>query len=143
GAAVGEAGEDEAAIARDARRVLDVAALAGEVERRAFVTLGQRDRLGRAVAVELPSVIGADDALVDVAVAVADQEVAAMGAAVVEHMDLAVVVADHDHGLAADLHGPVVARVLDLALVAHIGPDPAEDALHLQLEDLRVAVDAP
>src|SRR5215468_904275 len=86
--------------------------------------------------------VGADDALADIAAAVAVQHVAAMRAAVVEHAHRAIGMADHDHRLAADLHRPVVADVLHLAFVPDIGPHLVEDAFHLELENRRVGIDA-
>ena len=56
-------------------------------------------------------------------------------------MHAAVAMADHDHGLAADLRGDEVAGLRHLARVPDEQPSAAEDALHLQLEHLRIGVD--
>ena len=66
---------------------------------------------------------------------------AAVRAAVVEHADLAVHAAHHDHRLAADLHGDVVAGLFDLRLVAAIDPGLLPDVLHLPIEYLLIGVD--
>src|SRR5262249_19059854 len=108
----------------------------------ALIALVERDRLAAAVGVELPGMIRADDALADVAAAVAVQHVAAVRAAVVEHAHRAVGMADHDHRLATDLYRPVVADLRHLALVPEIGPHLVEDALHLELENRRIGIDA-
>src|ERR1044072_3265512 len=49
---------------------------------------------------------------------------------------------NHDHRLAADLHRPVVADSRHLALVPDVGPHLVEDALHLELENRRIGIDA-
>src|SRR3954471_10785006 len=66
-----------------------------------------------------------------------------MGAAVEQHMDAAVVVAAHDHGLASEFGRSVVAWVRYLARMADIEPGAAEDALHLEFENVGVHIDAP
>jgi hypothetical protein len=67
---------------------------------------------------------------------------AAMGALVVDHPHRALFVAHQNDGLAAHARGKIVARLLDLTLVPYINPRGAEDAVHLQLEDGRIGVDA-
>src|SRR5260370_7700578 len=106
------------------------------------MALGERDRLAAAGVVELPGMVGADDALADIAASAAVEHGAAMRAAVVEHAHRAVGMADHDHRLAADLHRPVVADSRHLALVPDIGPHLVEDALHFELENRRIGIDA-
>jgi hypothetical protein len=64
-----------------------------------------------------------------------------MGAAVEQHVDGTVAVAHHDHGLAAELGGDVVAGLPHLAGMANIKPGAAEDALHFKLEDFGIGVD--
>ena len=49
--------------------------------------------------------------------------------------------ARHDHGLTGHPRGEEVARIRDLALVAEQQPGPAEQALHLELEHVRIGVD--
>ena len=137
----GEAREHEAAVGIDACRALHAAV--GVVARhpRAFVALGERDRAHRAVEVEAPRVVRADEGAAGVPLQVADQLRAAVRAAVVEHVHLAVLTAHHDHRLAADLHGVVVAGLRHLRLVAAVDPDAFPDLLHLDVEDLPVGVD--
>ena len=65
-----------------------------------------------------------------------------MPAAVEEHVDLAVQIARHHHRLARDPRAVEIRGCGYLAFVSDIDPDPAEDLLHLQLEDLRVCIDA-
>ena len=64
-----------------------------------------------------------------------------MGAAVEQNVHAAVAVADHDHGLPSELGGDVVAGLRHLAGMADEQPRLAEDALHLELEDVRIGVD--
>src|SRR4051794_2794040 len=52
--------------------------------------------------------------------------------AILEHMDLAVGMASHDDRLSPYLRGAVVARLWYLAVMPHVDPGPAEDAIHLQ-----------
>ena len=127
----GEAGEDEAAVAVDPRRALDVAVGVRLVHRRALVAARQRDGAHLAVEVEAPGVVRADEGAAGVALQVADELHAAVRAAVVQHVDGAVGGAHHHHRLAADRHRVVVAGVRDLRLVAAVDPDLLEDVLHL------------
>src|SRR5260370_2793123 len=137
-----QAGKHEAAVGFYSRGSLDVAVFVARREARALIALVERDRLAAAVGVELPGMVGADDALADIAASVAVEHGAAMRAAVVEHAHRAVGMADHDHRLAADLPRPVVADSRHLALVPDIGPDLVEEALHLELENRRLGIDA-
>ena len=137
-----QARKHEAAVGIDARCRLHVAVGVARREARPLIALVERDRLAAAVGVELPGMVGADDALADIAAAVAVEHGAAMRAAVVEHAHRAVGMAHHDHRLAADLHRPVVADIRHLALVPDIGPHLVEDVLHLELENRRIGIDA-
>ena len=65
-----------------------------------------------------------------------------MAATVVDHVYLAVGVAHHDYGLARDVDAIEIAGVGHEAVVTNIKPRALEDALHLELEDLRVGIDA-
>ncbi len=137
-----EAREHEAAIALDARRFLHAAVgIVGAEAGAGVARFHHRDLAQPAVVVEGPGVVGAAEELAAVAVAVAHHHVAAMRAAVIEHVDAAVRAAHHQHRLAADLHLGVVAGLRHLRLVAAIDPDALVDALHLELEDIRVGVD--
>ena len=71
------------------------------------------------------------------ALALVDHLGAAMGAAVEQHLHAAVAVAAHDHRLAAELGGDVVAGLRHLAGMPDEQPGAAEDALHLELEHIR------
>src|SRR5262249_38733468 len=130
--------EYEAAILPNARR-------ACEAERR-FVEIGGaafRHRHGgeAAVGVEAPAVIATGQPR-RVALALVGHLGAAVSAAIEQHIDAAVAVADHDYGLTAELDGDVIAGVRHLALVADEQPRAAEDALHFELEQLGIGVDA-
>ncbi len=95
-----------------------------------------------AVGVEGPAVIAAGQSL-RVAFAFVDHLGAAVGAAVEQHLHRAVAVARHDDRLAAEIRGDEVTRIGHLALVTDEQPGAAEDALHLQLEHIRIGIDAP
>ena len=136
-----QAGEHEAAVAVHPRRGLhrEFRVVAGHA--RALVTLGQRNALHLAVEVKAPGVVGADEGAAGIALEVAAQLHAAVRAAVVQHPHLHVLAAHHDHRLAADGHGRVVAGLFHLRLVAAIDPDLLEDVLDLALENVRVGID--
>ena len=108
---------------------------ARHVEPRAFIALDGGDAFETAVELEHPGVVGAAEQLARIALARGADLRAAMRAAVVQHVDLAVPVARHQHRLAADAGEIVVARVLHLALVADIDPQLFEDPLHFKIED--------
>src|SRR5262249_1378326 len=69
--------------------------------------------------------------------------VAAVAAGVEQNLDAALAVADDDDAVLTDVGGEEVARLLDLALVAHEVPGASEDPLELQLVDVLVGKDAP
>ena len=71
------------------------------------------------------------------------QQRAAMRARVDEAAERAVLLAHDEDRLAADFGGEVIARVLDLPLVAEEHPSALEDALDLGLEHGLVGVDRP
>ena len=75
--------------------------------------------------------------------ALVDHLGAAVGAAVEQHLHAAVAVARHDHRLASQFGGDVVPRVRYLAAVADEQPGAAEDALHLEFENVGIGIDAP
>ena len=62
-------------------------------------------------------------------------------AAVHEDGDVAVLAAHHDDRLGPDATGDEVARARDLAVVADEDPSPAEDPLHLVVEDAWIGVE--
>ena len=73
----------------------------------------------------------------------AADRVAAVAAAVDDHLRVAVVVADGDDAVFADEGHEEIAGVGDLAVVAHEVPCAREDLLQLELIDVLVAEDAP
>jgi hypothetical protein len=91
----------------------------------------------RAIALESPAVIHAHEPL-SVAGPVRTYERAFVRTAVLEHIDLAVTVAHHNHRLAPHLCREVVTPLRNLAFVPDIIPGPTEDAIHFQLEHCRV-----
>src|SRR2546423_10858099 len=110
------------------------------VRRAGVPRLHHRDAAQPAVVVEAPGVIRAAEEFSAVAVSVADHQVAAVRAAVIEHVHCAVGAAHHHHRLAADLDRVIVAALRYLALVPAVDPDALVDALHLELEDAGVDV---
>src|SRR6185369_910747 len=90
----------------------------------------------------VPAVIAADEVL-RVPLLAAAQRVATMATAVEQDIDVAVVVADDDHLILADVVDEVVARLRDLRLVAHEVPATSEDPFELEFVDLLVREDAP
>ena len=86
-----------------------------------------------------PAVVGAGKRPGMTRVCRADQG-AAVGAAVEKDRHLSRFVADHEHGLVADLAGHIVARLGHLAVVADKHPHPVEDFFEFLLKDVRVGV---
>jgi hypothetical protein len=66
---------------------------------------------------------------------------AAMAAYVVERAHLAVVAANYDHRVLADLDGDVVARLGDFGRGPDVDPAPREDRGDVELEYLRIEVE--
>ena len=65
-----------------------------------------------------------------------------MRAAVVQDVDLAVLVAGHQHFVLGESGSDKVARLLQLAFVGDVKPQPAEYPLLLQREHFRVGIGA-
>ena len=129
--------EDEAAIAVDARHLRDVEFRVLEI---AGIAVGPRHRAQLAGVEIAPAVIGAgEDARR--ALLLAAERGAAVGAAVEQRADFALRVAQQDDRAQAEPRGDEVVVLGDLALVAEIDPDRAEDVGHLGREDRRVGVD--
>jgi hypothetical protein len=63
-----------------------------------------------------------------------------MGAAILQDLESAVLVARKDHGLSAKIERHVIARARHLTHMSDEEPRPPEDALHLELEYRGVAV---
>ena len=106
-----------------------------------LVALAQWDREQRTIGLERPGVIGATEELAGVAAGVDGDARALVRAAIVEDVDLAVGVANHEHRLLADGGAEIVARVRHLAIVSDIDPGVGEQVLHLQVEDFLVDID--
>jgi hypothetical protein len=106
----------------------------------AFVGLLQRDRAQLAVEVKTPGVVRADQRAAGIALLIAKQLHTAMRAAVVQHVDLAVLAAHHGHWLAADLHRVVVARLGHLTLVSTVDPGLLENTVHFEVENRLIGV---
>ncbi len=137
---VGQIGEHEAAVARDLSDPLHMVLRIAEVEVLG-IALGMRHRGERAVRAERPGVIGTRQQAARAAVDHAEPR-AAMGTAVVQHVDLPVAVAGHDHLVRGEAGAHEIARLLELALVRHVDPQPAEDALLFEREYRRVGIGA-
>ena len=119
-----EAREDQPLVHADAQlHERQVAFLA-----HAFVAVAVRQRAQRAVERVRPAVIRAREALRVALVRFAHGR-AAMAAAVLQHVDLAGLVAHDDHRLAADRRRDEVARVRQLAFVRDPDPGAVEDAV--------------
>ena len=135
----GEARKKEAAIFSHAR-------CPREAERR-LVEIGRtpfRHRYGGEAAIRLvaPAVIATGQAR-GIPRAVIHHLGPAVGAPIKQHMRAAVPMAHHDDRLTPELGRDVIAGLRHLAGMAHEQPGTAEDAFHLQLEDIRVGVDVP
>jgi hypothetical protein len=79
-----------------------------------IVTVRQGDALDTAIQMKRPRVVRAYECGAGVALTVAAQLYTTMRASVVQDADLAVSATNHDHRLAANLHGGVVASFLEL-----------------------------
>ena len=128
-----QAAEQEAAIALEARHLLQVVAAVLVEGVRVAGAAGVLHLEQLAGVVEGPAVEGAGEAGL-VALLVAAQRGAAVRAGVDDGVEFARLVARDDDRLAADLRGEVVVRVGDLALVGQVDPVALEDVLHLQVE---------
>lgn len=137
-----EAAEQEAAVPREPRDLRHVVA-AADVERvRVTRPVGILDLQQGPVVAERPAVERARQGHPVVGLAPADHG-AAVCARIDQAVQVAVLVAGDDDGLAADVGGEVVARIRHLALVGEVDPVALEDVLHLEFEDVLVGEDAP
>ena len=134
-----EAREHKAAVFADARRSREPEVGLVESLAAAF-----RHRHGEELAVGVvgPAVVATDQP-VGVALAFVDHLWPAMGAAVKQHLHAAILVPAHDHRLAAEVGGDVVARVRHLARMADEQPGTAENTLKLKLEHVGIGIDTP
>ena len=134
-----DAAEQEATIVGEGAELVHVvAAFAVEARRVAGVGRLVLDLQQLALVVEGPAVEGAGEARL-VALLVPAQHCTAVRAGVGQRIELAVLAAGDDDGLATDEDGQEVVHVGDLALVCEIDPVAFEDVLHLQLEQLLVS----
>jgi len=128
-----KADEMQTAIAVDPRRSL-------EAERTTVEAVGV-GRLVRypdqlAISVEGPAMVEALKRLTVPSILPADQR-SAMGAGVKENANVAITSANEEDGTAGDGAPAVVARLLDLRLVANVQPAAIEDTLALEVEHIR------
>src|SRR5262245_42344217 len=136
-----EAAEDEAAIARDPRHAQHRKFGILRIEVGGIAVL-QRDRLEPAVQVIGQAVVAAAEFRGMPSFRRHDHR-AAVGALVVQERNPAGGIAHEQQRLASDPGGEKVPRIPDLAFVPDIDPRGAEDSLQLELEHLRVAIEAP
>jgi len=112
----GEAGEHESAVLADARRTREPEILLVEIR---SATLGHWDRGQAAIGIEAPAVIAAGQPCC-IAAPFIGHLGAAMGAAIEQHVDFAVAMADHDDGLSAEFGRDVVTRLRHLARMSDV-----------------------
>ena len=84
--------------------------------------------------------VRADKGGAGISVQVPYQLRAAVRATVVQHLNAAVTLAHHDHGLASDGHSVVVARRLDLRFMTAVNPGTFPDFLHFGIKDHLVGI---
>ncbi|EKD98039.1 MAG: hypothetical protein ACD_23C00614G0002, partial [uncultured bacterium] len=135
-----QAAEEETLVAFKARHFLEVVRAFLVELHRIFGGLFVLDLEQLAGVVERPAVEWAGEAAL-VAVLLAAQHGAAVGTGVDHGVELAVLAARDDDGLAADVRGEVVVDLGDLAFVRQVDPVAFEDVLHLQLEQIGVRED--
>lgn len=137
-----EAAEEEAAVALEAGdlaqivgalgvELFGVAGAAGILDLEQFAVVGKR-----------PAVEWAGQGLPVIGLA-PTQHRAAVRARVDEAVELALLVAGDDDGLAADGGREVVADLRDLRFVGEVHPVALEDVFHLELEQILVGEDRP
>src|ERR1700728_4447090 len=68
---------------------------------------------------------------------------AAMGAAVEQDVNRAGAVPNHNDRLTSEIGGDEIAGIWHLAGMTDEQPSPAEDAFHLQFEQVGIGIDAP
>ena len=141
GAVLGEAREHEATVDGRARDGGKPGATPHRVVRFG-VSIGARYAQKTAVGAVGPTVIGADEPAHPTARRLARHH-AAVGAAIVQHADRAVVVADGDQRRVSDERSNVIPWFSQLAFMGDEDPHAGEDTLHLKREDFGVRVEAP
>ena len=134
-----KAREHEAAIKADSRHASHAERGIAEVEVFA-VAARHGNRVEIAIGLEGPAVIGAAEQL-RIALRLGADDGAAMTAAVVDHSDLAFVVAHEDDGHQPDARRDEIAGLGHQAVMPDIDPAAVEDPLHLEREDVRIAIE--
>ena len=122
--------------AADGREADGDQAVAGGIE--VLDTVHVRRGAQGTVEVVGPGVVGTPEAPLDTPIAVGDQASAAVTADVVEGPRPAVLAADHDDAVAADLPHQEAARLAHLRDVPDADPAGAEDLLQLPVQNRRV-----
>ena len=135
-----QATEQEALVALEARHLLQVVRAFLVELHRVLGGLFVLDLEQLASVVERPAVERAGEAAL-VAMLLAAQHGAAVGAGVDHRIEHAVFAARDDDGLTADGGGEVVVDCGDLALVGQVDPVAFEDVLHLEFKQRRVGKD--
>ena len=92
---------------------------------------------------EHPGVIGASNGLTGIAGPGRAKLRTTMRTAVIEHVNLTVMIPGHDQGLPANSREIIVAWLGDLAFMSHIDPGSLKDALHLEVENFGVGIGFP
>jgi len=136
-----ETREYETAVDCDPRRALHRAIRVRGIHSSPVITLLQWNSSKGTVEVKTPCVIRANEARARVARHRAAQLHAAMRAPIVQDVDPARGIPDHDHRLMSDLNRLVIPGRLDLGLVSAIHPDLFEDLLYFAIEYLRIRID--
>ena len=137
-----QGGKYEAAVAVAAGRRLHVVHRVLEVEAGVLIAALIGDLEQGAIRVEGPAVVTAAKGA-GVAAGGVHQLGPLVGTAVVQYMYLAMAIAGHHHrNLVVDVGGVEIAGIRHLAFMAYEYPGLAPDALHLQLKNVRVGIDA-
>jgi len=92
----------------------------------------------RSIQLEVPRMVGAAQEPARVAVRLVEHHHALVRAAVVQHADAGIGLADHDHRLIAHGGGEKIPGLGYLAGVAHVDPGVGKEVFHFKLEDLFV-----
>jgi len=133
-----QAAEDEIAVVFHRAHLCHAAA--GFILRELFRRIAalERQRKNAAVQLEVPGVIRAAQKAACVAAGLVEHHHPLVRAAVVQHANRAVRLADHHHRLIADGGGEKIPGLRDLAGVAHVNPGVGEQVFHFKLEDFFV-----
>src|SRR5262245_22398325 len=135
----GETREYEAAVVADAGRACQPERLLVEA---LAASLRHRHRQQPSICIVGPAVIAAHQPR-RMSLTLIHYFCATVAAAIEQHLHAAVAVTAHDDRLTAELGRDVVAWLRHLAGVADEQPSRSEDALQLELEQLRIGIHAP